>query len=155
MGNRQVAPRRCVVIERQLVVPVPATRLWEALTEPDLLADWFGAAVTWELRPDAPARFDDHDGTQRRGRVTEVLPGRRLAFRWWEAGDNGDDDADVSEVVYRLDPDGDGTRLVVTERRLDAADSVAGHAGRDARTWTDWDGRLLGAWALATAGVRR
>lgn len=160
------------MIERQLVLPVPAESLWDAITDPAEVAAWFGSEVEWELHPGAPARFDGHDGSRRRGLVTEVLPGRRLRFRWWNESDGPDG---ASEVTYDLDedPDGDGTRLVVTERPVDPAPaatddapatpaasvaSVASvstgepnNAARD--RWTDWDGRLLGAWALVTCHV--
>ncbi|MDQ6839806.1 MAG: SRPBCC domain-containing protein [Actinomycetota bacterium] len=163
------------MIERQLVLPVPAERLWEAIADPEELAAWFGSSVEWELRPGAPARFNGHDGSRRRGRVSEVVPGRRLRFRWWSETDGPDD---TSEVTYTLDPapDGEGTRLVVTECPLDCppapdeadpappSNSVVAPAtgeacSTDRDRWTGWDGRLLGVWALAdsrvTAGDRR
>lgn len=155
------------MIERELVLPVPVESLWDAITDPAELAAWFGSTVEWELRPGAPARFDGQDGSRRRGLVTEVWPGRRLSFRWWNESDGPDG---ASEVTYDLDPDpdGDGTRLVVTERPVDPAPPAtepvrpaasvaslsAGQPGDgNGGTWTDWDGRLLGAWALATSQV--
>lgn len=152
------------MIEREVVLPVPAESLWDAITDPAELAAWFGSTVEWELRPGAAARFDGHDGSRRRGLVTEVRPGRRLSFRWWNESDGPDD---ASEVTYDLDtdPDGEGTRLVVTERPVDPAPagpepitsapaaSVAPWPDLERETWTDWDGRLFGAWALTTSGV--
>jgi uncharacterized protein YndB with AHSA1/START domain len=159
------------VIERQLVLPVPAESLWDAITDPAEVKAWFGSTVEWELRPGAPARFDGHDGSRRVGLVTEVRPGRRLSFRWWNESDGPDA---ASEVTYDLDadPDGDGTRLVVTERpvgpvpsgsdpatAVPAASVASGSNGTPAtrgagrESWTEWDGRLLGAWALATSRV--
>lgn len=162
------------MIERQLVLPVATESLWEAITDPTELAGWFGSAVEWELRPGGPARFDGHDGSRRQGLVTEVLPGRRLSFRWWKESDGPDG---ASEVTYELDPDpdSDGTRLVVTERPVGPdpsgsepansrpAASVPSRSSGERcdtarETWTDWDSRLLGAWAQttsrATAGGR-
>jgi uncharacterized protein YndB with AHSA1/START domain len=150
------------VIQRELVVPVAPESLWEAITDPAELTEWFGATVEWELHPGAPARFDGHDGIRRRGLVTEVRPGRRLSFRWWNEAEGPEG---ASEVTYDLDPapGGDATRLVVTERPVDPvppmSDPAASSgerldAARDAwNAWTDWDGRLLGAWAAATRRV--
>ncbi|MDQ2729571.1 MAG: SRPBCC domain-containing protein [Actinomycetota bacterium] len=157
------------MIERQLVLPVPAESLWDAITDPAEVAAWFGSTVEWELRPGAPARFDGHDGSRRRGLVTEVQPGRRLSFQWWNEADGPDA---ASEVTYDLDPDpdGDGTRLVVTERPVDPASagaepvtsgpavslapvSTGATRGANRGAWTDWDGRLFSAWALATSRV--
>lgn len=148
------------MIERQLVIPVPAERLWRALTEPVEVDEWFDSSVTWDLRPGGGARFDGHDGVCRLGLVTEVLPGRRLSFRWWEDG------GDASEVSYQLDPDADGeaTRLVVTERRVEPSPLATGTPEASAAPagpieWTAWDTRLVGAWAImgsvVTVGGRR
>src|SRR5690348_515209 len=132
MGLHASSPGRSHMIERHLVVPAPPTRVWEALTEPGALAGWFGARVEWDLRPGGGARFfpqDADDGPERSGVVTSVHPERHLVFRWWP--DGNEDDA--SEVRYRLEPepDGEGTRLTVTEERV-RRDGAPGGAGGEA-----------------------
>ena len=96
---------------RTTTFPVTPRRLWEELTDPDALDDWFGYRVEWELTPGAPARFAGGDDGPRHGRVEEVAPLRRLRFSWWPEGD----EAAASRVDYELEPDGAGTRLTVTE----------------------------------------
>jgi uncharacterized protein YndB with AHSA1/START domain len=71
------------MIRRQLVIPVGAEQLWDALTDPDQVESWFGARVEWELRDGAPARFWGDDGVERHGQVDVVRPYRHLRFRWW------------------------------------------------------------------------
>jgi uncharacterized protein YndB with AHSA1/START domain len=135
------------VIVRQVVVPVTPERLWQALTEPDQMAGWFGSRVEWDLTPGGRARFHDDDGRDRAGVVGDVREGRHLQFRWWPE----DGDGEASEVTYRLDPDDEGTRLTVTERPVGPQASAAGSP------WSPWDSRLAGVWtatARATAGVR-
>jgi uncharacterized protein YndB with AHSA1/START domain len=149
------------MLERQVVIPVSPERLWDALTEPDALAGWFGAQVEWELSPGGRARFRQDDGGERTGIVQSVLPGRHLRFRWWPNGI----ETGASEVTYDLEPDDDGTRLTVTERPApDAPDTPAvatppasaqlsSRRRTDLRVvptaWTDWDTRLLSVWGLA------
>jgi uncharacterized protein YndB with AHSA1/START domain len=131
------------MLQREVVLPVTPDRLWEALTEPDALAGWFGAEVEWDLTPGGRARFvGAHDG-DRHGRVDDVAPGRHLRFRWWP----DDDEEAVSEVSYRLDPEEMGTRLTVTERRVAAAPSA--RACLTTGGWDGWDDRLVGLWASA------
>lgn len=106
------------MIRRQVIMPVSPERLWEALTDPDKMAGWFGAEVQWTLEEGAPARFVSDDGSERAGRVQAVRPGRHLRFRWWptteraEGSETPDPEAPAaSEVSYLLEPVPEGTRL--------------------------------------------
>jgi uncharacterized protein YndB with AHSA1/START domain len=151
------------MIRRQVVVPVAPGRLWEALTEPDQLAGWFGGRMEWDLRPGGAARFRGDDGTERVGRIETVRPGRHLRFVWWPAGDKhgasaakGESAGDeVSEVSYLLEQLDEGTRLTIQERQVSSPSGAGSQAGParqahptdTAMAWTAWDGRLAGAWA--------
>ena len=93
------------MIRREIVLDAPREDVWEALTDPERLADWFANDVELDLRPGGGARFRWANGEERRATVREVEPGEKLAFEW-------DDDG---EVEFTLSDDEDGTRLVVTE----------------------------------------
>jgi uncharacterized protein YndB with AHSA1/START domain len=93
------------MIEREIVLPSPREDVWEALTEPERLADWFANDVDLDLRPGGGAHFRWSNGEERHAVVTEVEPERRLVFEWEDEG----------EVVFTLDDDPDGTRLTVVE----------------------------------------
>jgi uncharacterized protein YndB with AHSA1/START domain len=166
------------MIRRQVVVPVSPERLWEALTDPDQVAGWFGGRVEWDLQEGGKAVFRGDDGTARLGRVEAVRPGRHLRFRWWPAaspesepparGATGSEGGSESEVTYLLEPLDEGTRLTIQERPVPqptgrgpqacatgATRSAAAEAGPSWTSWTPWDRRLVGAWAgLVGAPVR-
>ncbi len=93
------------MIRREIVLPAPREEVWEALTDPDRLADWFANDVEFDLRPGGGASFRWSNGEERTATVTEVDPERRLAFEWDDEG----------EVEFTLDDDVDGTRLTVVE----------------------------------------
>jgi uncharacterized protein YndB with AHSA1/START domain len=95
------------MIRREIVLPNPREDVWEALTEPERLEDWFANDVDLDLRPGGGASFRWSNGEERTATVTEVEPGRRLAFEW--------NDDDEGEVEFTLDDDVDGTRLTVVE----------------------------------------
>lgn len=140
------------MIRRQVVMPVSPERLWEALTEPDRIAAWFGGRVEWELAEGASIRFRGDDGDERAGVIEAVRPGRHLRFRWWPA-DPGDGEGDgASEVSYVLQPDGDGTRLTVQERPVEPDQAPRAHARAG---WSTWDSRLFSAWACAAPQLAR
>src|SRR3954470_16135010 len=93
------------MIRREIVLPAPREDVWEALTEPERLADWVANDVDIELRPGGGGGVPRVNGEERHATVTEVEPERRLAFEWDDEG----------EVEFTLDDDADGTRLVVVE----------------------------------------
>jgi uncharacterized protein YndB with AHSA1/START domain len=147
------------MLVRHVVVPTSPDHLWDVLTQPERLENWFGARIEWDLRPGGLARFVDDDGTIRLGVVESVERGRRLQFRWWPEGDR---QGATSEVSYDLEADGDGTRLTVTEQRVSKETPTGDHSARahasmtatGAATWSDWDSRLFGCWAgVAAVGL--
>jgi len=93
------------MIRREIVLPAPRTEVWDALTDPERLADWFANEVELELRPGGPATFRWGNGEERRATVTEVEEEERLAFTWDDEG----------SVVFTLAEEGEGTRLTVVE----------------------------------------
>jgi uncharacterized protein YndB with AHSA1/START domain len=94
------------MIEREIVLPSPREDVWDALTDPERLEDWFANDVDLDLRPGGGASFRWSNGEERHATVTEVEPEERLAFRW---------DDDEGEVAFTLADDADGTRLTVVE----------------------------------------
>jgi uncharacterized protein YndB with AHSA1/START domain len=104
-------------IRREVRLPESPGEVWDAVTQPDRLAAWFGADAELELRPGGPVRFRWNDGTQRRGLIEAIDPPQRLVFRWRELAGTGLElrVGEISRVEFHLEPDGQGTRLTVTE----------------------------------------
>jgi uncharacterized protein YndB with AHSA1/START domain len=92
-------------IHREIVLDAPREEVWEALTDPERLEDWFANDVELDLRPGGGARFRWSNGEERHAVVTEVEPGERLAFDWEDEG----------EVEFTLEDDAGGTLLTVVE----------------------------------------
>jgi uncharacterized protein YndB with AHSA1/START domain len=93
------------MIHKEIVLPADRDEVWEALTNPDELAEWFANDVELDLRPGGGAIFRWSNGEERRATVTEVEPGERLAFEWEDDG----------EVAFTLADDDGGTLLTVEE----------------------------------------
>lgn len=93
------------MIRKEIVFPSPREEVWEALTDPERLEDWFANEVEVDLREGGDATFRWGNGEERHAVFTEIDPERRLGFDWDDEG----------HVEFTLDDDVDGTRLVVVE----------------------------------------
>jgi uncharacterized protein YndB with AHSA1/START domain len=102
-------------IERELILPVPPSRVWAALTQPDLLSAWFGTEATIDLRPGGAVIFtwdgSTGPGGTNRGVIETVDPPNRLAFRWQSSPDT----VQMTRVEFTLEPHPEGTHLRMVE----------------------------------------
>ena len=111
-------------VVREVVFDAPPDEVWEALTDPERLEEWFANDVEFDL--DRGGVFRWEDGEVRHAVVEEVEPERRLSIRWWDPSA-----PEESEVTFTLDETEDGTRLVVTETATaEWAWALEAYAGR-------------------------
>lgn len=92
-------------VEREIVVPEAPDEVWEALTEPERLEEWFATEVELDARPDGEGVFRWGDGDERRAVVREVEEAERLVLDWDDGG----------RVAIELEPVVEGTRIRVVE----------------------------------------
>ena len=116
-------PSAELAFELHRSLPVPPARAFEAFTEPDQLAQWWGPegftipAVEFEPRVGTGYRIEmqppEGDAFYLAGEFREVDPPHRLtfSFRWEEP--NPDDVENVAEVAFR--GAGDTTELTVRQ----------------------------------------
>ena len=92
-------------VTREIVFPVPPDEVWEALTDPEQLEEWFANDVELDPREggEGVCRWDD--GEERRATVVEAAPGERLVLDW-------DDEGTVELTLEEVE---EGTRLLVRE----------------------------------------
>ena len=104
-------------IRRDVIVDAAPQVVWDALTDPGELAEWFGAEAEIDLRAGGTVRFRWPDGTERRGVVIDVDPPHRLTFRWREirTAALGLAISDATVVAFTLEADERRTRVTVTE----------------------------------------
>jgi uncharacterized protein YndB with AHSA1/START domain len=98
-----------VEVTREILVEAEPGEVWEALTDPARLEEWFANDVELEAEPGGEGVFRWENGEERRALVEEVEVGRRFAFRW------RDEVGDETVVAFSLDAVDAGTRVVVTE----------------------------------------
>lgn len=96
-------------IRKELRFRQPPERVWRALTDRAVLAEWmypndFEPRVGHRFTFSVPSHWDKFDGVVR-CEVLACVPGRELVFSWV----GGEIDTRVS---YRLEADGTGTRVL-------------------------------------------
>jgi uncharacterized protein YndB with AHSA1/START domain len=103
----RILRRRLIVqVEREIVFPESPGEVWEALTEPERLEEWFATEVELDAQPGGAGVFRWGDGDERRATVREASEAERLVLDW---------DDDGGRVVLELDEVDGGTRLRVVE----------------------------------------
>jgi uncharacterized protein YndB with AHSA1/START domain len=98
-------------IEREIVVPEEPDEVWESLTDPERLEEWFASDVELDARPGGQGVFRWGDGDERRAVVRELEESERLVLDWDDGG----------SVAIELEPVVDGTRVHVVESSPDFA----------------------------------
>lgn len=105
-------------VEREAVLDAEPERVWEALTDESILAEWFADDAEIDPVEGGEVAFECEDG-ERRGTVRRAEPERELEFTWARPG------AGESLVSFRLEPLEVGTRLILVERALDGPSAFA------------------------------
>jgi uncharacterized protein YndB with AHSA1/START domain len=105
-------------VEREVVVPAEPDAVWEALTDPERLEEWFATEVELDPVPGGEGIFRWGDGEERRATVREAEPEERLVLDWDDGG----------EVVLELEEVEGGTRVHVVETSPDFATALELHA---------------------------
>lgn len=104
--------------EIERVFDAKRSQVWRALTEKDLMKQWYFDLA--EFRPEVGFVFEFTGGKEEgiqylhRCEITEVVPEQKLVHTWTYVGYPG-----VSYVAFELFDEGDGTRLKLTHTGLD------------------------------------
>jgi uncharacterized protein YndB with AHSA1/START domain len=127
-------------LRMERTLPAPVERVWAYLVDPEKRRTWLAggtmaqeAGGVFELHfqhtglsgEEAPERYAAYRETHiQPSRVLRIEPPKLLTISW------GSDDEDASEVTFELTPQGDGTQLVLTHRRLpDRKETVSVSSG--------------------------
>lgn len=108
----RTARSQTVSIAFEFDLPHSPEKVWRALTDPELLAEWLLPAIGFELEPDAPFTFKappqpGWDGTVN-CRFLEIEAHKKLSWTWVV----GDID---TVVTFTLTPTASGTRVEIVQ----------------------------------------
>jgi uncharacterized protein YndB with AHSA1/START domain len=120
------------IAKAAIFINSPASRVWEALTNPDLIKQYlFGTQVTTDWKVGSPITYT---GTwegkvyEDKGKILQVEPGKLLVSTFWSSLSGLPDVPESYQTVrYELSPEGGGTRLTVTQDN-NATPEAASHS---------------------------
>jgi uncharacterized protein YndB with AHSA1/START domain len=116
-------------IQREISFPQPPEQVWQAITDSATLAEWMfpndfeprvGHQFTFRVPANPKMNFE---GLTVRCEVLECDPPRSLVFSWSAGGP-----VENTQVSFRLEADGDGTRLYFSHAGFDFSQPYADHA---------------------------
>lgn len=107
-------------IEITRSIPFPPARVWQALTDPTLLAQWWAAG---DVRPEVGHRFTLNMGTfgEQSCRVLEAEPDRLFAYTFGEGWLD-------TTITWRLEPEDGGTTLTLEHAGFDLESEMGARA---------------------------
>ena len=118
-----------LVATAEVEVDADAGRVWQAMTDPDLVAQYMmGSRVESDYRPGSPITWSgswEGRAYQDKGEVVEVDPGRVLEVTHHSAlGGEDDVPENYHRVRWELEPSGPGTRVTLTQDGCDSPEQV-------------------------------
>ncbi len=106
------------VITREMILPFPVERVWNAVTDPAEVRQWFGDQSDYDLKEGGEGVHKWGDNAHRM-RILTLDPPHRYVYQWVvEQYDNQEtpfDEMQFTTVEYRLEAVPEGTRLQLTE----------------------------------------
>ncbi len=131
-------------VEKEILIEAPVEVVWNLLTEPEQIRQWFADEAEIELRVGSKGRlaFKGHDSYQLQ--VEAVEPPRRFAFRWVRQPSLVVRDDNSLLVEFILQPEKGSTRLKVVESGFDAIDWSDEERARYAEDHSNGWQRILG-----------
>jgi uncharacterized protein YndB with AHSA1/START domain len=121
---------RDITTETSTTIAAPAGRVWEALTTPDLIKQWFFGTDTetdWAEGSQIVHR-GEYQGMpyEDKGTILKFEPGRRLVHTHWSPVSGlPDAEENYEEITWTLDDHGDSTTLTISEVNLASEEAKA------------------------------
>lgn len=130
-------------ITRSIDISAPAGRVWAAITDPELIAQWFGDKAEFDATPGGTGSFGWPEHGTFRVVVEHVEVPKTLVYRW--AREAGVDPVPGNSTLVRFDLteiEG-GTRLVLVETGFEELGDPQGAHADNVGGWKAELGELV------------
>jgi uncharacterized protein YndB with AHSA1/START domain len=151
---------KSAVVHLQRTISAPPGRVYRAWLEPELARQWLSPAQFTASRVEVDERVGGRHSTWHtnaegedlggmEGEILELVPDRRVSFRWWFVGPDRDlDPAFETRLTVSFEPGEEPgtTELTLVHERLEAADrGIPGLAAAATEGWNQALDKLVAA----------
>lgn len=131
----------------ELRIDAPREVVFGYFTDPQRMVSWMGVSALLDPQPGGPLRVEANGRDVISGEYLEVEAPSRVVFSWGFEGSERAVSAGSTRVEVTLEPEGDGTLLVLSHHGLTASAREAHAEG-----WTHYLSRLTEAAAGRSPG---
>lgn len=108
---------RPIITEK--IYPVPASKVWQAITDKEQMKEWYFTIDDFILREGAEFNFSVPDGDNiyhHRCVIKEIVPEKLFSHTWTHPSQSKGE----SVVTWELEPVEDGTKVTLTHRGVES-----------------------------------
>lgn len=118
-----------MVLNKSVTVKAPASKVWDALTKPELIkAYFFGTDTVTDWKKGSPIFFRgtwEGKAYEDKGTILDVEPMKKIRYNYWSSFSGMEDiPENYANVTYALNPAADGTVLTVTQDGIVSKESL-------------------------------
>ena len=109
-----------LAVERSVLIDAPAQRVWEAITDPAHLEQWYAPGCPWEipvLQAGATVKFHNTDTDIQLATIEVLEPLREFTLRWQL--DPMHPGLTLTNT-FRLEPENGNTRVTISQAGYDS-----------------------------------
>ncbi len=122
------------VAKTSISIKAPVEKVWQALIDPVIVKQYFFGVdmkTTWEVGSNITyTGVWEGKPFEEKGKVIEVTPHGRLVSTYWSPSSGLPDlEENYQKITYELHPEGDETRLSITQENISSAENATHSEG--------------------------
>lgn len=133
-------------IEREISIQAPIATVWEVITKPEYISQWFGSQVEIDVRPGETGKLIWGEDLEAPLEIVEVEKPHLFSFLWVAPDEETKPTHQQTLVAFRLTEDGAETKVYLTESGFEKleipAEQKAGLIASHTSGWSDFLSKL-------------
>jgi uncharacterized protein YndB with AHSA1/START domain len=112
-------------IEREISIHAPIATVWEVITKPEYIRQWFGSQAEIDLRPGGKGKLSWGEDLEAPLEIVEVEKPHLFSFLWVAPDEETKPTHQQTLVEFWLTEDGAGTKVRLTESGFEQLEITA------------------------------